>query len=75
MKRRAVSGVKALKGMRKDTRQLAQLARRAGWTISRTNGGHYRWTAPDGTVIISAGTSSDWRAHHNLKARISAAGT
>jgi len=56
-------------------RVLAQQALREGWRIERTTGGHIRWLAPDArTIIISAGTPSDWRAEHNLRARLRRAG-
>lgn len=39
-------------------RDLARAARKAGWAIEVSGKGHLRWTAPDGTVVITAATPS-----------------
>lgn len=46
-------------------RELAAYAISQGWVITRTNGGHLRWTSPDGQPVFSPATSSDWRAARN----------
>jgi hypothetical protein len=50
-------------------RDLRQMAKRAGWMVSVTNGGHLRLEHPQasGPVIASA-TSSDRRALYNTRA-------
>jgi predicted RNA binding protein YcfA (HicA-like mRNA interferase family) len=36
-------------------------ARRAGWDITRTTGGHLRWRSPEGRVVFTEPTpSQNW---------------
>lgn len=51
----------------RDFRPIAKRALAAGWTITPTNGGHYRWTAPDGAFFYTAASPSDRRAPKNVK--------
>jgi predicted RNA binding protein YcfA (HicA-like mRNA interferase family) len=50
-------------------RDLRQLAKRAGWTISTTNGGHLRLEHPEANgPVITGSTPSDHRAIHQARA-------
>lgn len=60
--------------MKKDIRKLAALARRAGWSVEYTGGGHLRWVPPQGGPVYSASTPSDLRVLANMKARLRRAG-
>lgn len=58
-------------------KRLKVLRRRAehqGWAVAPTGGGHVRFVAPDGTVVILATSPSDWRAEKNDTARLRRAG-
>ena len=46
----------------RDLRALADKFTRAGGQLGLTNGGHIRWTLPNGGVVFSASSPSDWRA-------------
>lgn len=50
------------------------LARKARWHVAPFRGGHLRWSSPDGTVVVTAATPSDWRASRNARARLRKAG-
>lgn len=39
-------------------RPWARAARRAKWRITYQGSGHLRWTAPDGTAVVTASTPS-----------------
>lgn len=55
-------------------RKLARAARRAGWEISRTRGGHLAWKPPSGMVIYTAATPSGSRSVRNDTAELRRAG-
>jgi hypothetical protein len=57
-----------------ETRRLAAVAERAGWTVEPTRSGHLRFRGPDGQVVVHSTTSSDWRAARNLRAQLRRAG-
>ncbi|MDG9854153.1 type II toxin-antitoxin system HicA family toxin [Pseudomonas nitroreducens] len=44
-----------------------------GWAISRTNGGHLRFTKPGRPIIHTSSTPSDWRAPRNALAMLARA--
>jgi hypothetical protein len=56
------------KGGTVDLRGLEKAARRQGWRIDRTTGGHPRFWPPDGVTPpeVFSGTPSDWRAIRNF---------
>jgi predicted RNA binding protein YcfA (HicA-like mRNA interferase family) len=39
-------------------RKAARAARRAGWTIERTRGGHLKWIPPAGEWVITPASPS-----------------
>lgn len=55
-------------------RTLARAAQSQGWTVRRTRGGHWLWTSPTGTRVVSAGTPGDRRGVLNLRAALKRAG-
>lgn len=60
--------------LRDGWKDLADAARAAGWEITRTRGGHFRWQPPEGPPIFVASTPSDWRAISNTRAMLKRAG-
>lgn len=59
---------------RKDVRAIIRSARRAGWSVGFTNGGHLRFHAPSGVTIYAASTPSDPRSIANLRAHLKRCG-
>ncbi|RMT95119.1 hypothetical protein ALP39_200459 [Pseudomonas marginalis pv. marginalis] len=59
-----------LRGGDENLRQLVVFAEANGWTVSRTRGGHIRFTKPGLGSIHTSSTSSDYRAGLNAKARL-----
>jgi hypothetical protein len=53
-----------------DMRKLARQARRQGWTVTMTNKCHWRWEAPDGRVVITSSSPSDYRAAKKVKCQL-----
>lgn len=49
---------------------LVREARESGFTVEQTRGGHVRYTAPTGQVVIDASTPSDHRGTKNTRARL-----
>jgi hypothetical protein len=58
------------RGMRKDLRQIAITAAHQGWRVTRTGGGHLRWTSPTGAPVFSGSTLSDHRALRNIEMQL-----
>jgi hypothetical protein len=54
----------------KDVRDIVRGARRAGWTVRTTNGGHLRFNAPSGESVYAASTPSDPRSVATLRAHL-----
>lgn len=52
----------------RELKQLREEAEDRGWKITKTNGGHLKWTAPKGGFIYTALTPSDRRAVKNIRA-------
>jgi hypothetical protein len=59
-----------LRGKHETLRHLAAFAEANGWTVSRTHGGHIKFTKPGLGSIYTSSTSSDYRAGLNAKARL-----
>lgn len=59
-----------LRGSGENLRQLVNFAEANGWTVSRTRGGHIRFTKPGLGSIYTSFTASDYRAGRNAKARL-----
>lgn len=55
-------------------RLLTTKLQRQGWSVSRTGKGHYRFASPDGQLVFTSGTSSDWRSIHNFRRDLRRAG-
>jgi hypothetical protein len=56
--------------MKRAIAELIACAKSYGWIVKRTAGGHLRMTHPNGALIYSASTPSDWRATRNAVARL-----
>jgi len=55
----------------KDLNALAKRARKQGWTITlHKKSGHLEWRAPNGGVVFTASTPSDFRAIKNTLNRL-----
>lgn len=59
---------------RGDIRKLVKAARRQGWTVERTSGGHLRFAPPRGAYIVVSFSPSDHRSWLNARARLRRAG-
>ncbi len=53
-----------------DTRELYAEMKPLGWSLEKTNGGHYRWTHTSGAFVFSSSTSSDHRAMLNTRKQL-----
>lgn len=53
-----------------DRRDLFDAAKRAGWSISKKRSGHLKLVSPNGDVVFTASTPSDWRGTMNLAAQL-----
>lgn len=63
-----------LRGAREGLRQLAAFAEANGWTITRTSGGHIKFSKCGHSSIFASCTSSDHRADRNALANLRRAG-
>lgn len=58
-----------------DLDKLITQARRAGWRVEKTRGGHWKFWSPDGKhAVVSSSTPSDRRSMSNLRAQLKRAG-
>lgn len=56
-------------------RSIADLAAELGWTVTRRRGsGHLAWRSPDGAVVFTPSTPSDYRSSKNSRAQLRRAG-
>lgn len=49
-------------------RSLAEDAAKQGWRIFMRPNGHLRWESPEGAVVFTSATPTDWRAVHRVRA-------
>lgn len=59
-----------LRGKSESLRVLVKFAEANGWTVSRTQGGHIKFTKSGLGSIYTSSTASDYRSGRNAKARI-----
>jgi len=59
-----------LRGKSENLRVLVKFAEVNGWTVSRTHGGHIKFTKSGLGSIYTSSTASDCRSGLNAKARI-----
>lgn len=59
-----------LHGKHENLRHLVEFAEANGWTVSRTQGGHIKFTKPGLGSIYTSSTASDYRSGLNAKARL-----
>ena len=60
--------------MNKDVVKLIKMAKQQGWRVEPTKNGHYKFFAPDGTIVVAGSTPSENRGFKNLKSRLRARG-
>lgn len=58
------------RGLKKKLHDLACFAIGQGWSVSRTNGGHIRFTKAGCATIFTSSSPSDHRAEHNARAQL-----
>lgn len=58
----------------RDLRKIARAAREQGWRVELTAKSHVKFVPPQGELIYSAGTPSDWRGRRNLVSRLRRSG-
>lgn len=51
----------------KELSKIAKQAEAQGWSITLTNGGHFKWTSPEGGFMYTSQTPSDVRAFHRIR--------
>jgi hypothetical protein len=61
---------KPLTGLREGLRRLVAFAESEGWTVSRTLGGHIRFTKVGRGSIFTSSTAGDHRSGLNALARL-----
>jgi hypothetical protein len=49
----------------KDMRKLIRQAEAQGWVVKYGGGGHLKFLAPGGGIVVSPGTASDYRSMRN----------
>lgn len=52
---------------RKEIEQVIERGRQMGWTVKLSNGGHWKWTHPDGGIFYSSQTPSCPRAVQRIE--------
>lgn len=41
-----------------------------GWRVERSKNNHYKFISPEGKVVFSSGSPSDWRTYYNLRGQL-----
>lgn len=61
---------------KKRLKSLISFAEDEGWTVTKTNGGHWRFAPPDKSqqLVTAAATSSDPRGMANLESQLRRSG-
>lgn len=59
-----------LRGAHERLRQLSAFAQSEGWTVTRTSGGHIKFSKQGCAPIFTSCTASDYRAERNAIARL-----
>ncbi len=54
----------------KRLRELVEFARREGWRVQRTPGGHLKFTKPGCAAVYASSTASDHRASLNMRSQL-----
>lgn len=62
--------IRSPKTVGKDLQGLVAFAQGEGWTVTRTEGGHLRFTKPGRAPIYTSSTASDFRADRNARSRL-----
>lgn len=53
--------------IRKELKELMHAAFKQGWEITMTKSTHLRWESPEGNVVFTSYSPSDWRALIKIK--------
>jgi len=53
-----------------EQRSLYKKAKKQGWTVERTHGGHNKWVSPRGQFTIHATSTSDRKSVYNLRSEL-----
>nr|WP_246211902.1 hypothetical protein [Pseudomonas spelaei] len=61
---------KFLRGAQDRLQQLSAFAQSEGWTVTRTAGGHIKFSKQGYAPIFTSCTASDYRAERNAIARL-----
>ena len=56
--------------IQKRFQQLVTFARREGWDVDHTPGGHLKFSKPGCGSVYASATTSDQRAEHNARAQL-----
>ena len=56
--------------LRSAPREVLDELVREGWIVEVTRSNHVRWVHPNGSIIISSSTPSDWRSWANHLSRM-----
>lgn len=56
--------------MKADLHKMIHDATDRGWEVARTNGGHFRWKHPNGSIVFTGSTPSDRRALKNIETHL-----
>lgn len=60
--------------MNKEIAKLIKKARQQGWRVEQTKNCHYKFFAPNGTIVVAPSTPSSSRGFKNLKSHLRARG-
>lgn len=53
-------------GTSKELKLIISKATSQGWEVTQNKANHLRWQSPEGGVVFTALTPSDWRAFKNI---------
>ncbi|QCI14059.1 hypothetical protein E6B08_23125 [Pseudomonas putida] len=59
-----------LRGAHESVRRLAEFAQAEGWTLTRSNSGHLKFSKTGFTPIFTSCTPGDHRAERNTRAQL-----
>lgn len=61
-------------GTSKELKVIIKQAEQQGWEITVSRSCHLKWRSPEGALVVSGLTPSDWRATNNIISRLKRAG-
>jgi hypothetical protein len=54
-------------GASREIRELARKYTALGWVVDWTNSSHLRWRGPNGELVVTSGTPSDFNAINRIE--------